>query len=205
MLDLDIEDHVFGVESGCLFVELMAASDCRTLVQILYPGDMVERRGLPPFSPLSLTAAAPSTVIRYASCKPEPVGSMPVHDPLGLQASRLRLLARAHLHAVVIGRLSSEQRLATMLLELAYALGHEAAGGVSFPMPLSRADIADYLALNPDTLSRLLSRLRTRKLVAMPTRSRAIVKSIDALAALSPLADAVREVYGHTAKQGRVG
>ena len=70
------------------------------------------------------------------------------------------------------------------------------AAGVAFELPLSRTEIADYLALNADTLSRIMSRLKGRGLVARTGRDRALVADWDGLCAMSPLAGALAAAHG---------
>ena len=197
LIDLDAADHVFFVDSGCLIAETVVEGDRRTVMQLIYPGDAVSRRAFPPMASLNLTAAMPSQVDRVPAEE-----AMKGPSLLTLTEASARLLARAHLHAVVIGRLSGEERLATLMLELALALGQETAGGISFQLPLSRADMADYLALNPDTLSRLLSRMRAKNLIAVPTRSRTIIKNLSGVAAITPLAAALRDLDTRDMKGG---
>ena len=88
-----------------------------------------------------------------------------------------------------VGRLDCQQRVATFLTELALRTGmRTACGGIDFAMPLSRTDMADYLGLNADTLSRTISRLRASGLVSHPERRRVLVHDLEALAALTPAA-----------------
>jgi CRP-like cAMP-binding protein len=99
-------------------------------------------------------------------------------------ASRLR---RQALHAATLGQLDCEQRVATLLVELALRTGASSAQGVAFDLPFNRGDIAAYLGLNPDTLSRIMSRFRG-VLFSHADRSRIVVRDFAALAARTPAA-----------------
>jgi CRP/FNR family transcriptional regulator len=158
---------------------------------ILYAGDVISRAAAPPVNQIGLTAMLPSMVhrVRLADLAGD---KQPVTQaPLDLAAATARLAARAGLHTIAIGRLTGEERMATLLLEMALYLGRPTPGGHSFEIPLSRNDMADYMALNPDTWSRLVSRLRASGLVSMPSRSRANVRELAALEAMTPLAKAL--------------
>jgi CRP/FNR family transcriptional regulator len=97
---------------------------------------------------------------------------------------------------VAVGQFDCQQRVATYLMELAMRTGARApSGGLAFEMPLSRTDMADYLGLNADTLSRTMSRLRASGLVSHPERHRAVIRDLDALAALTPAAHSIRALY----------
>lgn len=184
---------LFYVEAGCLTLDARLPDGRRQVLLTLFPGDTITQSFLPPLSDVGLTAAMASQLVRLHSDD-----LAKGHSRLSLsdvQLALARLLRRSALHTIVIGRLSGEERLATLLVDLALHLGRETPGGLTFELPLSRADMADYLALNPDTLSRLMSRFRSRNLLAMPTRRQAIAKSFAALKAESPLAGTLEEIY----------
>lgn len=73
----------------------------------------------------------------------------------------LRELARAHEHLAMLGRRSAEEKVASFLLELA----HQGPCGQA-ALPMSRQDMADYLGLALETVSRVLGRFQDEKLVA---------------------------------------
>ena len=66
--------------------------------------------------------------------------------------------------------------MVTLLVELALRTGVSLPSGVAFELPFNRKDIADYLGLNPDTLSRIMSRLKTAGLIGHSERNRAVVR-----------------------------
>ena len=70
-------------------------------------------------------------------------------------------LARAHEHLAMLGRRSAEEKVASFLLELA----HQGPCGQA-ALPMSRQDMADYLGLALETVSRVLGRFQDEKLVA---------------------------------------
>ena len=50
---------------------------------------------------------------------------------------------------------------------------------------MSRIDIADYLGLNKETVSRMLAHLRTRRLIRLQSQSRVEVLDRDGLRAMA--------------------
>ncbi|MBS0242070.1 MAG: Crp/Fnr family transcriptional regulator, partial [Proteobacteria bacterium] len=99
----------------------------------------------------------------------------------------------------------AEQRLATFILEIALRFGTMTPAGCSLELPLSRTDMAHYLALNPDTMSRLMSRLKERGILATPSRGWVIVKQITALADLTPLTGALLRLWPDSPVAARLG
>ena len=103
----------------------------------------------------------------------------------------------------MLGQFSSEQRVATVLTELAMLTGTPLpAGGIVIDMPFRRNDLADYLGLNPDTLSRIVARLRRDGVLGHSARSRALVRDFRALARLTPAARSLAEIHQHRRGDG---
>jgi DNA-binding transcriptional regulator YhcF (GntR family) len=93
-----------------------------------------------------------------------------------------------------------------LLVELALRTGESSpGGGAAFDLPFNRKDIADYLGLNPDTLSRIMSRLKAAGLISQSERHRAVVHDFGALAARSPAARALIEVNGRRLIEASLG
>jgi CRP-like cAMP-binding protein len=69
-------------------------------------------------------------------------------------------LERSSAHVVTLGRLDGMERLCGFLAELARRTGAQRGDGWTVSLPMSREDIADYLGLNTDTVSRLMTRIK---------------------------------------------
>lgn len=184
VFDEQSEGVVFTIENGCLVLDADLAGKCTAMLLLLYPGDLVGRFLASNLPNIAMTAVTATVLTRRR-----------LGDANLLQASaQSRLLVRSLLHNTAIGKLDVDERLATLLSEMALHLGSEASGACTFELPLRREEMAAYLALNPDTLSRAMSRLRSRGILLTPTRTRAIVTDLAALIELSPLAQALRNV-----------
>jgi CRP/FNR family transcriptional regulator len=81
------------------------------------------------------------------------------------------------------------------LIEIGLRLGSSAPTGMALDVPLSRTDIADYLALNPDTLSRITSRFRARGLLLSARSGHAVLPAWEALCAATPVAAALLALH----------
>ncbi len=81
-----------------------------------------------------------------------------------------RLIARgqteyhkAQDHIVLLGKKTAEERVESFLRMVAKSIGKNASGDVSeTPLPMPRQDIADYLGLRLETLSRTLAGLKKK-------------------------------------------
>jgi CRP/FNR family nitrogen fixation transcriptional regulator len=103
------------------------------------------------------------------------------HDPAAAQAL-LHLLSRqlhsAREHAAVLGRKSANERVASFLLQL----GERFASRREIDLPMSRADIADYLALTIETVSRAFTQMERDHAIALPSSRHVVVCDPGALA-----------------------
>jgi CRP/FNR family transcriptional regulator len=73
---------------------------------------------------------------------------------------------------VLLGRKTAAERLASFFNEL---LERQERGGREGPfldLPMNRLDIADYLGLTKETVSRMLAELRSRGLIRLETQNR---------------------------------
>jgi len=72
-------------------------------------------------------------------------------------------LQRSQDHALTLGRRSASERLASFLIDLAERLD----ATDELELPMSRQDIADYLGLTIETVSRTLTQLQGQRLIAL--------------------------------------
>lgn len=68
---------------------------------------------------------------------------------------------------VLLGRKNAEERIAAFLLTYRERLARVAPRSVTVPLPMSRSDIADYLGLTIETVSRTISKLAREKLIVV--------------------------------------
>ena len=82
----------------------------------------------------------------------------------------LRELDEAREWMVTLGRKTAAEKVASFLYLIATHLDPSADGGQKgrkFVLPLTRSDIADFLGLTLETVSRQLSKLRAEKVIAI--------------------------------------
>lgn len=79
------------------------------------------------------------------------------------QAFTLEMLSASEERCLLLGRKSAAERVATFLLDLA---GRSLLETDVVELPMSRYDVADHLGLTAETVSRVLSGFRRRRLIA---------------------------------------
>jgi len=91
-----------------------------------------------------------------------------------------RELERAQDHLMVLGRKTACERVASFLMHLAQDGGSEAVD-----MPMGRQDMADYLGLTIETVSRMLTQLQSSKIVEFASCRKFRVQKWDVLERLA--------------------
>jgi CRP/FNR family transcriptional regulator, nitrogen fixation regulation protein len=96
-----------------------------------------------------------------------------------------RELSHARAHLMLLGRKTALERVATFLIELGDREADDADDD-AVKIPMSRSDIADYLGLTIETVSRTLTQLEREGAIALPNcrqiilRNRAALDRLDA-------------------------
>ena len=92
-----------------------------------------------------------------------------------------RVLSQRLEHAARLRSLSVEGRFAAFLLEAGGRIGSARRGGLVLSLPMSRTDIASYLGLRTETLSRIIRRWRDRGLIDLESARRISIPETKAL------------------------
>ena len=104
----------------------------------------------------------------------------PLREDGTMLSLALKELVRAQDHLLVIGRQTAAERIAAFLVDLYERLGE----GRNLELAMSRSDIADYLGLTIETVSRVFSKFRSKGYIKLHgTRALEIVQ-LDVLRAL---------------------
>lgn len=90
-------------------------------------------------------------------------------------------LARSREKAISLGRKTAPERVACFLVAMAERIGMADGKAIRFVLPMSRRDIADSIGVTIETVSRQLTELRRRGIVATSGRSRIEILDMDEL------------------------
>ena len=74
-------------------------------------------------------------------------------------------------HFVLLGRKCAREKVATFLYTLAVRFAGADANSATFRLPMTRAEIGDYLGLTIETVSRTLTKLRIAGIIDLPHSS----------------------------------
>jgi CRP/FNR family nitrogen fixation transcriptional regulator len=101
-------------------------------------------------------------------------------ERLGWEATRHEL-ERAQEHVLLLGRKTACERVASFLK----GLSDKSVGDLVVDLPMGRQDMADYLGLTIETVSRMLSQLQSGRIVSFCTTRRFRVVNPEGLARLA--------------------
>jgi CRP/FNR family nitrogen fixation transcriptional regulator len=122
-------------------------------------------------------AVTDCTLVRYRRNGLERMVANDDSMALSLFSYAMQCLRRSRAHALLLGRCSATHRLAAFLSEMFAAAPGEAA----IELAMTRLDIADYLGLTIETVSRTLSQFERDGIIAMATSRRISLKNRAAL------------------------
>ena len=185
---------VIVLREGMLAIDAMPAKGKLQVLDFLVAGDVVSTSAVLPTPGVSFRALTSASLV---SLDPPAIDrTVPAHDYWTfLVAQCLNQLTRGNIHQLMIGRLESEPRVASFLLGLALRAIRAGTPEVSVALPMSRTDIANYLVMNRDTLSRTMMRFCDDGLIERESRHAIRVIDIDALRKKSPLASLLSAVF----------
>ncbi len=97
----------------------------------------------------------------------------------------VRDLVRAQEQMLLLGRKTATERMASFLLCEATRPQPRGVQRPRIHLPMSRSDIADYLGLNVETISRTLAKLRKSGVIAIPNIHELVILDLSCLEALA--------------------
>jgi CRP/FNR family transcriptional regulator, anaerobic regulatory protein len=177
--------HVIAVIDGMVMSYKELPVSRRQVTRFHFPGDLIALSGSAPCADVTIEAITPVLVCRFRrdalrrSCSGHP----------GLADRLLDLGAdettAGREHMLLLGRKSALEKVASFLVELACRASREGVVAAEIALPMARGDIADYLGLTVETVSRRFTRLKVAEIVDFPTMNRVVLRDWPALSALA--------------------
>lgn len=181
----DAADFVVFLKSGALKTYTLSPAGEEKVISFHFPGDLVglESMGLRR-QLLSAEALSPCRVCALPCEELQDAGS-PLRPALRrvLEHASRRLRCDASMLALLAHR-SAEERVAAFLLELARRLSDRGDPALRFELTMTRADIASYLALAVETVSRVLTRLQEGGVIEIERNRRVCILDPGAMEAV---------------------
>jgi CRP-like cAMP-binding protein len=177
----DARTHLFVIESGWVKLYRTLIDGQRQVVGFCNGGSILGMES----EDDHLNACEAVTPIKVRAI---PIGRLPelcARDP-ELAGQLLRQMGRqlgsAQAQLTAVGAQSADQKLATFLMAFA---NYGASGNGEFDLPMRRGDIAEFLGLRLETVSRKLSEFQRRKWIGMVSLYRCRILDRKALESLA--------------------
>lgn len=173
-----------SVVEGVAAMSRLLADGRRQVVGLLFPGDFIGRP-FSPVAPFDLTAITPVRLCTFSRPRfEELVRQMPALEHRLLEMT-LDELDSAREWMVLLGRKSAQEKLASFfVLAARRALRLENRNpidGMMLELPLTREDMADFLGLTIETVSRQIGALRKLGVIELEDARNLVIPNWEAL------------------------
>ena len=160
----DPATSLFNITSGSVRVYKLLPDGRRQIVGFLFAGDFI---GMTPGEDYAFSAEAiePTTVCRFRrSDYRAAVRERPALEAALLERA-MNELAAAQKQMMLLGRKTARERVASFLLELPARDPMRPSRDDRVRLSMTRAEMADYLGLTIETVSRELTKLKTAQVI----------------------------------------
>jgi CRP-like cAMP-binding protein len=169
----------YRVLSGAARCSVVRIDGRRQIVDFLLPGDFF---GFTPHKEYDFAAEAivANTVIASYPCRAlEKLADSDADLARELRHVPFEAMSRLQSQVLIIGRVTAMEKVGSFLLNIAARLSH--GHGDRIVLPMSRYDMADYLALSVETVSRALTDLKRRGMIVSASTRQFRIVDRDAL------------------------
>jgi len=175
---------IFKIIEGIIAVSKRLPDGRRQVLDFFFPGELcgyLETAGHYTFEGMAIT---PVTACVFTRARFNALTA--AHDDLTeiVRATLAWKLENLSHHTAVLGQLSAVERVATFLTWLGARYGEHCGMDHTLFLPMTRDDIADYLGVRMETVSRGFSELRRHKIIELGETTVRILDPVR-LAALS--------------------
>ncbi|QPB24605.1 helix-turn-helix domain-containing protein [Rhizobium sp. 007] len=192
----DSVKHLFQVTEGVVRLHRIIGEGRRVITAFLFSGDLI---GASLQSDILFTAEA------VTECKIRRITRKAFLDEIArcecLRPEYIALLCRevaaAQDHMVLRSKKNAEERLCSFILKLATHAENDLNHRL-LRVPMNRQDIADYLGLTIETVSRTITKLASRNIVVPEGRHALRIMNLDRVVQLSGNADDFLEKTCHS-------
>jgi len=167
----DEHNHVYQVLEGVVGVYQMLSDGRRQIVSFYYPGDLigvVDQEN-------SLQHAEALCKSRVRCIPVKTIETLISSEPgfgQALLATVASELAETRDQLLSLGRKSAAEKLATFLLRISHRNAKVGENETQLYLPMTRAEIGDYLGLTIETVSRNMTRLRVAGVIRLESKSK---------------------------------
>ncbi|KAA5607286.1 helix-turn-helix domain-containing protein [Roseospira marina] len=175
---------VFNVVSGAVKVYKLMPDGRRQITGFFFRGDMF---GFCLDGDYAYTAEAvtPLSVCRLPMQRLHELSETAPEVQHRILLRMTAKLAQFHDHVLLLGRKTARERVATFLLALSERARRRGDPASPIPLAMGRVDIADYVGLTVETVSRTMTAFKREGLIDLPSPNHVAIPDTQALRAAS--------------------
>jgi len=180
----DPADTLYNVTRGCVRLSKMLADGRRQITGFLLPGDFL---GLAYYESYAYTAEAIASVRVCVFPRDKfqrLLGEFPEFEHRLLSRASNEL-ASAQDQLLLLGRKGAKEKLASFLLLLRRRAMARGNADPALDLPMTRNDIADYIGLTTETVSRTFTKLVDEGVLGLPSPQHVVIHAREVLEELA--------------------
>lgn len=176
----DAADHVYSIAGGAVKLYKLLSDGRRQIIGFLFSGDMF---GLAVDGGYAYTAETVTStqLCRFGHRKLETLLEEIPRLERRMFSMAVKDLVAAQEQMLLLGRKTAREKVATFLLTLSRRAQQQGLPGSPIALPMSRADIADYLGLTIETVSRTFTQLKRDAIIGLPASGYVLLQDPDGL------------------------
>lgn len=171
----DSAEYFYKLVSGCVRLVKLVANGHRQICDFYLPGDLLGFSNAAQHA-FSAETIEPCVLMRYSRRDADRLMKADPAFACELQALTAQGLNGAYAHMVRLCHRSARDRLSWFLLDMA-----DRSDGEWITLPMSRVDVADYLGLAHETVSRMFTQLKKEGVIVEPKINHVKIVKRDAL------------------------
>jgi CRP/FNR family transcriptional regulator len=171
---------LYIMRSGSAKTSISSIDATEQIVDFYFPGDLLGTDGFANQSHEHSVTFLETSSVCYISVNS--VNALLAHSELGRQQLLSNMSQNAlhqQRHLMNMHNMTSMQRLASFLVDLSQRLAHRGLSSQQFTLSMTRIDIANYLGMAIETVSRLLTTMQQQGLVDVQRRQVTLLNKVE--------------------------
>jgi len=177
-------EHVFNVTDGTLKIYKLLPDGRRQVTGFLFSGDFLGLASGEHYA-YSAEAVTAARLCRFQRRRLDPFLRRHPEVERQLFDKASHELAEAQEQMLLLGRKTAKERIASFLLQLSRRAERRGLKGDPVALPMTRTDIADYLGLTTETVSRCFTRLKSEGTIQLLPQGEVRLSRREVLGALA--------------------
>ena len=189
-------EHWYCVLSGAARRYVIRLDGRRQIVDLLLPGDCFGFTSGDEYDFTVETVTDGTMVASYPRRRAEMLADSDPRIAREIRQAAFDAMSRLQSQLLIVGRITALEKVGSFILEMALRLSHGRSDSDNVALPISRYDIADYLAVSVETVSRSLTDLKHRGVIRLSGTRTVEIIDREALEDGDPLAHIPMSQHG---------